>query len=73
MARHIELGLVKANDRLVLSIRDDGTGIGEPPDESKGLGIRLMRNRASLIGGRLEIGAAEGGGTIVRCVLPWPK
>lgn len=69
--RHITLSLVRQNHHLVLSIRDDGTGIPRPADETKGLGMRLMRNRASLIGGRLEIGPAEGGGTIVTCTLPW--
>lgn len=69
-ARHVTLSLVGQNNDLVLAVRDDGTGIPQPTDETKGLGIRLMRNRASQVGGRLEISPAEGGGTIVTCTLP---
>jgi signal transduction histidine kinase len=56
-------------DTLTLSIRDDGTGIPGPPRDHKGLGIRLMRNRAGLINGTLTIGPADGGGTLVTCIL----
>jgi two-component system sensor kinase FixL len=69
-ARRINLELYVRNNELVLSIRDDGTGIVTSADHSGGLGIRLMRNRADLIGGRLVIGSAEGKGTIVTCTLP---
>lgn len=70
-AARIDLQLLRQDSALVLSIRDDGTGIPQPADETKGLGIRLMRNRASLIGGLLTIGPAESGGTIVTCTLPF--
>jgi PAS domain S-box-containing protein len=70
-ARRIVLSLVRQEDQLVLTVQDNGAGIAQPADESRGLGIRLMRNRASLIGARLEIGPADGGGTLVRCLLPW--
>lgn len=32
--------------------------------------IHIMGYRASIIGGRLSIGPAEGGGTLVRCEVP---
>jgi signal transduction histidine kinase len=35
-----------------------------------GVGIRLMRHRASLIGGILNIAPAGGTGTLVTCTLP---
>ncbi len=72
-ARNITLSLVRRGADLVLSIRDDGVGIPLPADETKGLGIRLMRNRASLVGGSLVIGAADGCGTVVTCALPWSE
>jgi signal transduction histidine kinase len=70
-ARHVSISATYQKGNLVLSIRDDGTGIRATPDRGEGLGLRIMRNRASLIGGRLSVGPAHEGGTIVACTLPW--
>jgi signal transduction histidine kinase len=35
-----------------------------------GLGLRIMQHRAGMIGGSLQIGALQGGGTVVTCTLP---
>lgn len=74
-ARQIHLSLRGENDSLVLQIRDDGVGIPARLDEKKGGGVgqRIMRNRAAVIGGALTIGRAEGSGTQVTCVLPRSK
>ena len=45
-----------ADDRLTLRVTDDGTGFSVP--SSEGPGIRGMRERALLVGGRLHIGPA---------------
>jgi signal transduction histidine kinase len=55
---------------LVLSIQDDGSGLPEEGDRQNGIGLRLMRHRASLIGGVLSVLPAEGRGTVVTCTLP---
>jgi signal transduction histidine kinase len=55
---------------LRLRINDDGIGIQTAPDESEGLGLRIMRYRAELIGGALQIGPSQWGGTVVTCTLP---
>ncbi|HEY8503106.1 MAG TPA: ATP-binding protein, partial [Gemmataceae bacterium] len=68
--RQIRIGLAGGPAALTLAVRDDGVGIPEPAGEEKGLGIRLMRHRAGVIGGTLAVGAAEGGGTLVTCTLP---
>jgi PAS domain S-box-containing protein len=69
-ATHVVLSLRSDGVNVVLSIRDDGVGLPATAHASRGLGIRLMRNRASLIGGRLSIGPGENGGTLVACTLP---
>jgi signal transduction histidine kinase len=68
-ARHVHVALHAEDDTLTLTIRDDGVGVPSLIDERKGLGVRLMLNRAGLIGGTLTIGPAEGGGTLVTCIL----
>jgi signal transduction histidine kinase len=60
---------------LVVSVSDDGVGfeasIGGPAGS---FGIKGMRERASLLGGRLELHSTSqsGPGASVRAVLPVP-
>jgi PAS domain S-box-containing protein len=68
-ARNIHIALRAKADSLSLTIRDDGIGLLGRPSHGKGLGIRIMRNRAAVIGGALTIAPAEGGGTLVTCLL----
>ena len=59
--------------RAVLEVRDNGRGLPTADDGSAiaprpdAYGLRGMRERAAAIGARLTIGAADGGGTLVRC------
>jgi signal transduction histidine kinase len=61
-------------DDLVLSITDDGDGVGSMagggPTPGAGYGIRGMRERAERLGGTLTCGPATGGGFGVRAALP---
>jgi PAS domain S-box-containing protein len=54
---------------LVLSVQDDGVGMPVDSEEKGGLGLRIMRNRAAIIGARLTIEAAVPKGTVVSCTL----
>ena len=73
-ARHILIRLEGDEERLSLEVRDDGIGFREE-DASKGMGLRIMRYRAALIGARLAIRRAGQstqtgrGGTLVICTL----
>jgi PAS domain S-box-containing protein len=69
-ASRIDIHLAAMPDALVLAIRDDGVGMEPEADRPSGVGLRLMRYRASLIGGVLQIGAADKKGTVVTCTLP---
>jgi PAS domain S-box-containing protein len=68
--QRIRLTLLAEPDGLRLRIKDDGIGVQGRPQESDGLGLRIMEYRAGLIGGVLQIGLAERGGTIVTLALP---
>ena len=68
-ARHIEILLTQANGITRLRVQDDGKGISGTPWEGKGLGLRLMKYRAQLINGSLDIRNGPNGGTTVECVL----
>jgi two-component system, chemotaxis family, CheB/CheR fusion protein len=58
------------NGGLVLRIQDDGIGIPAQPAEEQGLGLRIMHNRANIIGAKLTIEPAQPSGTVVTCALP---
>jgi signal transduction histidine kinase len=51
-----------------LAIGDDGCGIGH--DDGCGNGLRGMRERVQLLGGRLDAGPGPHGGFLVRVALP---
>jgi PAS domain S-box-containing protein len=66
----IDIEMNAQSDALVLSIQDDGVGCVPPHGRRDGVGIRLMRHRASLIGGIFQIRPVHAGGTVVTCTLP---
>ena len=59
--------LPKRNERLVLSVGDDGVGAG---DAASGYGVDGMHERASSAGGKLTVDAPGEGGTRVRFEAP---
>lgn len=65
----IDIEILAESDRLVLEIRDNGSGIPDDASSATGMGKIGMRYRAITIGARLEIESAPGKGTTVRCVL----
>ncbi|MHB1418542.1 MAG: sensor histidine kinase [Bacillota bacterium] len=74
-AEHVEVRVAQEGDLLVFSVEDDGQGC--QGDESKKFslgpghhGIRNMRERANLLGGRLQLNTAREKGLEVRLELP---
>jgi PAS domain S-box-containing protein len=68
--RHVYLSLRSTPEWVRLGVRDDGVGARGRPDDGAGMGLRIMRDRAEQIGGVLQVGHADGGGTLVTCTLP---
>lgn len=78
----IETALAREGGELVLTVRDDGIGLDgaaetaskgqakDAADTAAGLGLRNMRERAMLLGGTFEAGAAKGGGTVITVRAP---
>jgi two-component system, NarL family, sensor histidine kinase UhpB len=64
--------LAPDGDGVELVVSDDGVGVSPAAAEDSAGGIRGMRERALLIGGRLEVAPAPGGGTAVRLHVPRP-
>jgi signal transduction histidine kinase len=68
--RQIRIELARNDGTLRLVVRDDGVGL-LPDAGREGMGLRIMRHRAELMGGSLSTGPAVGGGTVVTCTLPF--
>jgi signal transduction histidine kinase len=69
-AKNIMIRMIKNGEQLVLSIRDDGTGLAGNGRNGAGMGLRIMEHRASLIGASFQIERLPEGGTQVTCVMP---
>jgi len=69
-AKTIVIALEAQDCGLVLSVEDDGVGLAEGKGRASGMGLRIMEDRARVMGATLEIARASGGGVIVRCLLP---
>ncbi len=64
-AQHVWLTLTANTDGLLFTIRDDGRGFTST-DETSGLGLRNMRQRAAQMGALLSVESEPGAGTTVR-------
>ncbi|MGW0964851.1 HAMP domain-containing sensor histidine kinase [Streptomyces sp. NPDC002516] len=66
-AEQVEVSLRRTGDAVVLAVVDDGRGTGVARE---GAGIRGMRERALLIGARLDVTSEPRAGTQVRLTVP---
>lgn len=57
--------------RAVITIEDDGHGLGATGASHGGVGLRSMRDRAHAIGADISIGPSFRGGTMVRLTVHW--
>ncbi len=68
-AREILVSISSPQDKIVLAVTDDGTGMPGLERHSVGIGLHTMQSRASAIGASLSVSSPVGGGTEVMCVL----
>jgi len=68
-AAHASVRLERKGSQAVLYVEDDGVGF-RPSNDSPGNGLRNMRERATRLGGALEITSAAGTGTALRVTFP---
>jgi PAS domain S-box-containing protein len=70
-ARHgrastVTVFLLATQNKFSLEITDDGVGIGETAQSAPGMGLKIMKYRASMIGARFEIAPNHPQGTVIR-------
>jgi signal transduction histidine kinase/ligand-binding sensor domain-containing protein len=71
-ATRVTVGLTRTDGMVSLTISDDGVGF-EPArlGSSGGLGLVMMRERATQLNGTFEFESAPGRGTTIRVVIPF--
>lgn len=73
-ARHVEMVLTFERSGVALSVQDDGVGFDVARmqhDPSRGIGLRNLRERVAMLGGRFDIGSGQAG-TRLHAWLPLP-
>jgi len=65
----IDVELKEEEGQLIMTVEDNGCGLPDDYRERKGMGLRIMRYRARVINGQLEVEPTPGGGTIVKCLV----
>ena len=69
-ASHATVSLAAGDDRVRAEVIDDGVGFMPPGERPTSLGLAGMVERASLVGGHVEIAATPGTGTTVILEVP---
>ena len=72
-ATTVTVSLSRTRAALTLLVRDDGAGFDARLVQAtaRGLGLRGMRERVTLLGGSIDIESAPGRGTVVRAQIPF--
>jgi signal transduction histidine kinase len=69
-ARHIAIRLDHVDNKIVLAVTDDGTGLPDDAGRGDGMGLRIMAYRAGMIGATFHIERLSSlSGTRVTCAL----
>ncbi|MDD5656081.1 MAG: PAS domain S-box protein [Elusimicrobia bacterium] len=68
--RRIDIGLARDSREVALCIADDGCGMANAARGHSGMGLDIMRHRASLIHGTLAVASRPGQGTRIVCRVP---
>jgi PAS domain S-box-containing protein len=66
-AQAVVIGLARVKDRVTLTVKDDGIGLPEKLERTKGMGLHTMNYRARMIGASLAVHRDPAGGTVVTC------
>jgi signal transduction histidine kinase len=70
-ASQVWIWLGYRGDRVLLRVCDNGTGIGkEHARSARSIGLKGMRERAAIAGGRLVLGPLKPSGTLVAVSVP---
>jgi signal transduction histidine kinase len=68
-AKSVVIALEASDGTFSLRVSDDGVGFNPVPGERKGMGLSIMRYRARMLSGKIEIQPNSPVGTVVVCTI----
>lgn len=69
-ARHVNLQFLQDDDKLLLTLEDDGRGFEPAKTNGEGIGLANIRTRVTVLRGIMRIESAPGRGTFVYIEIP---
>jgi signal transduction histidine kinase len=69
-AKSIVVVLEETEEGIRLGVSDDGRGLDEAAANAKGMGLRIMADRAKMIGGRFKVDTHRPRGVELSCLIP---
>jgi signal transduction histidine kinase len=72
-AKRVDISVTSSGSEISVTVRDDGVGLPENWNETRGLGLIGIEERARELGGTVNIGASDGKGVSIQVRLPVPE
>jgi signal transduction histidine kinase len=69
-AARLIVTLSRVGDRGILTVQDDGSGMPDQSAAFSGMGLRIMRHRARMLRGQLDIHEEAARGVTISCSFP---
>ena len=69
-SREICIDIRAEKDRIALTVADDGLGFSKGAKRHQGMGLRIMKYRASALAATLDIASKPNSGSRVTCTVP---
>jgi two-component system, NarL family, sensor histidine kinase UhpB len=69
-ATQVQIILTNTSDRLEMKVKNNGLPFPDLKDQSPGMGLRIMRYRANVVGASVDVRADGEQGAVVTCSLP---
>jgi two-component system, NarL family, sensor histidine kinase UhpB len=69
-ASGVQIALANTGEHVVIKVKNNGLPFPDLKEQNPGMGLRIMRYRANVIGASLDVRANGAEGTVVTCSLP---
>jgi PAS domain S-box-containing protein len=69
-ASQVQIVLANSGEHLVMKVKNNGHPFPDLKEQSPGMGLRIMRYRANVVGASIDVRADGDEGAIVTCSLP---
>jgi PAS domain S-box-containing protein len=66
-AKTVTIGFRKEGTLNILTVKDNGVGFAKTTNQGNGIGLNIMKYRASMIGASLDVGDSPDGGALLIC------